>query len=57
MESLASSGITVGERPSVQRSASIASPPVKKAIARGCADFKPSEDFHASLAQGFMMDR
>ena len=40
-ESLASSGTTAGELPSVQRSALIASRPASRTTADGYADFKP----------------
>jgi hypothetical protein len=59
-ESLASSGTTPGEPPSVQRSALTASRPVKRATADGYAGFKPHDDagseHHAAISQssGFL---
>jgi hypothetical protein len=44
MESLALSGATRGELPSVQRNAPIASRPARRATADGCADFRPPDD-------------
>jgi hypothetical protein len=43
-ETLASSGTTPGERPSVQRSALIASRPARTATADGYAGFKPPDN-------------
>jgi hypothetical protein len=43
-ESLASSGTTPGELPSVQRSALIASRPASRTTAGGYADFKPLDE-------------